>query len=94
MRSAKRGTVRKHRLPTQLRKWATLIIGEDRARYLTLGDLRHAALTDLVEVTQIVGAVAAEAGHRDLRTTSRYFNVQAPRGDRCPASTDGGRPPA
>ena len=60
-----------------LRKWATMIIGEDRARYLTLRDLRHAALTDLAEVTQSVGAVAAVAGHRDLRTTSRYFNARA-----------------
>jgi len=58
-----------------LRKWAGVVLGEERARYLTLRDLRHAALTDLAEVTQSVGAVAAVAGHRDLRTTSRYFNA-------------------
>jgi hypothetical protein len=59
-----------------LRKWAAKVIGDERARYLTLRDLRHAALTDLAEVTQSVGAVAAVAGHRDLRTTSRYFNAR------------------
>ena len=59
-----------------LRKWAAQVIGAERARYLTLRDLRHAALTDLAEVTQSVGAVAAVAGHRDLRTTSRYFNAR------------------
>ena len=37
---------------------------------------RHAALIDLAEVTQSVGAVAAVAGYRDLRTTSRYFNAR------------------
>jgi integrase len=59
-----------------LRKAAALVIGEERAQYLSLRDLRHAALTDLAEVTQSVGAVAAVAGHRDLRTTSRYFNAR------------------
>lgn len=59
-----------------LRKAAALVIGEERAQYLTFRDLRHAALTDLAEVTQSVGAVAAVAGHRDLRTTSRYFNAR------------------
>jgi len=59
-----------------LRKAAAQVIGEERARYLTLRDLRHAALTDLAECTQSVGAVAAIAGHRDLQTTSRYFNAR------------------
>ena len=34
--------------------------------------------TDLAEVTQSVGAVAAVDGHRDLRTTSRYFHAREP----------------
>ena len=59
-----------------LRKWAAQVIGPERARYLTLRDLRHAALTDLAELTQSVGAVATVAGHREFRTTTRYFNAR------------------
>ena len=54
------------------RKAAASIIGEERATYLALRDLRHATITELAEHT---GNLAAVAGHKDLRTTSRYFHA-------------------
>jgi integrase len=59
------------------RKAAASIIGEERAAYLTLRDLRHATITELAEHTGNLAAVAAGAGHKDLRTTSRYFHASA-----------------
>jgi len=57
------------------RKAAASIIGEERATYLALRDLRHATITELAEHTGNLAAVAAVAGHKDLRTTSRYFHA-------------------
>ena len=54
------------------RKAAASIIGEERATYLALRDLRHATITELAEHTRNLAAVA---GHKDLRTTSRYFHA-------------------
>jgi hypothetical protein len=50
-------------------------IDEERATYLTLRDLRHAALSEVAKHTKSLHAVAAVAGHKDLRTTSRYFHA-------------------
>jgi hypothetical protein len=57
------------------RKAAASVIGTERAKYLALRDLRHAAITELAEHTGNLAAVAAVAGHKDLRTTSRYFHA-------------------
>ena len=57
------------------RKAAATIIGDERATYLSLRDLRHATITELAEHTGNLAAVAAVAGHKDLRTTSRYFHA-------------------
>jgi integrase len=57
------------------RNAAARIIGEERAKYLALRDLRHAAITELAAHTGNLAAVAAVAGHKDLRTTSRYFHA-------------------
>jgi hypothetical protein len=57
------------------RKAAASVIGTERAKYLALRDLRHAAITELAAHTGNLAAVAAVAGHKDLRTTSRYFHA-------------------
>ena len=54
---------------------ARTIIGDGRAEYLALRDLRHAAITELAAQTGNLAAVAAVAGHKDLRTTSCYFHA-------------------
>jgi integrase len=58
-----------------LRKVAAEVIGKERAEYLSLRDLRHAAITGLCEHTGSLGAVAAVSGHKDLQTVSRYFHA-------------------
>ena len=57
------------------RKAAASIIGEERATYLALRDLRHATITELAEHTGNLAAVAAVAGHKDLRTTMIYTHL-------------------
>jgi hypothetical protein len=59
-----------------LRKSAAMIIGEDRARHLTPRDLRDAALTDLAEVTQSVGSVAADRQLESGPTTARITGTE------------------
>ena len=78
LRSSRRHGFRRGRFAyyRSLRKAAAKVIGEERAKHLSLRDLRHGALTDLAEATENLAAVAAVAGHRDLQTTSRYFNAR------------------